>query len=54
MPAAIAREMLVQAAMNRIGDPTRANYTVANGVITHTPSGDDADLRPGGRRRRRC
>jgi isoquinoline 1-oxidoreductase beta subunit len=32
---ASAREMLVQAAMNFIGDPERANYTVANGVITH-------------------
>lgn len=37
--AAIAREMLVQAAMNRQGDSTRANYTVADGVITHGPSG---------------
>lgn len=37
--AAIAREMLVQAAMNRIGDPTRASYTVRDGVITHGPSG---------------
>jgi isoquinoline 1-oxidoreductase beta subunit len=35
---AIAREMLVQAAMNRKGDQVRANYTVVNGVITHTPS----------------
>jgi isoquinoline 1-oxidoreductase beta subunit len=35
---AIAREMLVQAAMNRKGDPNRANYTVANGVIRHVPS----------------
>jgi isoquinoline 1-oxidoreductase subunit beta len=35
---ATAREMLVQAAMNQIGDLTRANYAVANGVITHTPS----------------
>lgn len=33
---AAAREMLVQAAMNRQGDLTRANYTVTNGVITHT------------------
>ena len=37
--AATAREMLIQAAMNRIGDSTRASYTVANGVITHLPTG---------------
>jgi len=36
---AIARETLVQAAMNQIGDQTRANYAVSNGVITHTPDG---------------
>ena len=36
---AIAREMLVQAAMNRIADPSRSNYAVADGRITHTPSG---------------
>jgi isoquinoline 1-oxidoreductase beta subunit len=36
---AIARETLVQAAMNRKGDPTRSNYTVANGVIRHVPTG---------------
>jgi isoquinoline 1-oxidoreductase subunit beta len=36
---AIARETLVQAAKNQIGDQTRANYTVNNGVITHTPDG---------------
>ena len=36
---AIAREMLVAAAMARIGDAERANYTVAKGVITHVPSG---------------
>lgn len=36
---AAAREMLVQAAMNRQGDATRGNYAVTNGVITHTPSG---------------
>ena len=36
--AATAREMLVQAAMNRMGDQTRANYTVTDGVITHAPS----------------
>jgi len=35
---AAAREMLVQAAMNIIGDQTRANYTVSNGVITYTPT----------------
>ena len=34
--AAVARETLVMAAMNRLQDATRANYTVANGVITHT------------------
>jgi isoquinoline 1-oxidoreductase subunit beta len=37
--SAAAREMLVQAAMNRLADATRVNYTVADGVITHTPSG---------------
>ena len=37
--AAAAREMLVQAAMNRVGDATRGNYTVTDGVITHAPSG---------------
>jgi len=37
--SAIARETLVQAAMNRHGDATRANYTVSNGVIRHVPSG---------------
>jgi isoquinoline 1-oxidoreductase beta subunit len=36
---AAAREMLVSAAMNIIGDQTRANYTVSNGVITYTPNG---------------
>ena len=35
---AAAREMLVSAAMNIIGDQTRANYTVSNGVITYTPN----------------
>jgi isoquinoline 1-oxidoreductase beta subunit len=35
---AAAREMLVSAAMNIIGDQTRANYTVSNGVITYTPT----------------
>ena len=35
---AIAREMLVQAAMNAQGDQQRSNYTLANGVITHTSS----------------
>ncbi|MEY4372924.1 MAG: hypothetical protein RL219_1693 [Actinomycetota bacterium] len=34
--AAIAREMLVSAAMTRHGDTVRANYTVSNGVIRHT------------------
>jgi isoquinoline 1-oxidoreductase beta subunit len=37
--AATAREMLVKAAMNRQADSTRGNFTVANGIITHTPSG---------------
>jgi isoquinoline 1-oxidoreductase beta subunit len=37
--AASAREMLIQAAMNALGDPSRANYAVANGVITHLPTG---------------
>ena len=37
--AAIARETLVQAAMNRTGDAARANYIVTNGVIRHVPSG---------------
>ena len=36
---ATAREMLVSAAMNIIGDQNRGNYTVANGVITYTPNG---------------
>ncbi len=36
---AIAREMLVSAAMAAQGDAARSNYTVSNGVITHTPSG---------------
>jgi isoquinoline 1-oxidoreductase beta subunit len=36
---AIAREMLVQAAINAQADQTRSHYTVANGVVTHTPSG---------------
>lgn len=33
---AIARETLVQAAMNAQGDATRANYTVTNGVVRHS------------------
>jgi isoquinoline 1-oxidoreductase beta subunit len=36
---AAAREMLVQAAMNIIGDQNSANYTVSNGIITYTPTG---------------
>ena len=36
---AIAREMLVQAAMNVNGDQTRSNYTVTDGVIKYTPNG---------------
>jgi len=37
--AAIAREMLVQAAMIRRGDADRSRYTVDDGVVTHGPSG---------------
>ena len=36
--AAAAREMLVQAAMLTLGDTTRTNYTVVDGVIRHVPS----------------
>ena len=36
---AIAREMLVKAAMNAKGDQTRTNYSVSNGVVTHLSSG---------------
>ena len=36
---ATAREMLVQAAMNRLGEPDRASYAVVGGVIVHRPSG---------------
>ena len=36
---AIAREMLVSAAMNRIGDNNRANYSVSDGVIRQISSG---------------
>lgn len=36
---AIAREMLVGAAMLRVGDPTRDNYSVSNGVVLHGPTG---------------
>ena len=36
---AIAREMLVTAAMNAVGDQTRANYGISDGVITYLPSG---------------
>lgn len=42
---AIAREMLVGAAMARLGDPARGNYSVADGLIRHAPSG--ATLRYG-------
>lgn len=38
---AAAREMLVSAAMNIIGDQNRANYTVSLGVITYTPNGTE-------------
>lgn len=37
--AASAREMLVQAAMNRNQDLNRTSYTIVNGVIKHTPTG---------------
>ncbi len=37
--AAAARELLVQAAMNQIGDQTRGSYSVVDGVISHAPSG---------------
>ena len=37
--AAIAREMLVQAAMNLSGDGNRSNFAVSNGVITQLSSG---------------
>ncbi|WP_395703527.1 molybdopterin cofactor-binding domain-containing protein [Aquabacterium sp.] len=36
---AIARELLVAAAMAQIGDGARANYSVSNGTIRHVPSG---------------
>ncbi|MFG6466499.1 xanthine dehydrogenase family protein molybdopterin-binding subunit [Roseateles sp. BYS87W] len=36
---AIAREMLVSAAMVELGDATRTNYAVANAVVTHLPTG---------------
>ena len=35
---ASAREMLVAAAMARVGDGSRANYSVVDGVITHAPT----------------
>lgn len=35
---AMARETLVKAAMNQLNDQTRANFTVSNGVVTHTPT----------------
>lgn len=37
--AAMAREMLVQAAMNATGDGNRTNFAVSNGVITQLSSG---------------
>lgn len=36
---AAAREMLVAAAMQRLGDGSRANFSVRNGVVTHAPTG---------------
>lgn len=35
---AIARELLVQAAMNQKGDPTRANFVASNATVKHVPS----------------
>jgi isoquinoline 1-oxidoreductase beta subunit len=37
--AAIAREMLITAAMNRLGDTSRSSYMVTDGVIRHASSG---------------
>lgn len=37
--AAIARETLVMAAMARIGDTARGNFSVVDGVVVHAPSG---------------
>jgi len=37
--SAIARKTLVNAAIARVGDPARGNYTVTAGVIRHKPSG---------------
>lgn len=36
---AIARETLVMAAMARVGDASRGNFQVSNGVVLHSPSG---------------
>jgi isoquinoline 1-oxidoreductase subunit beta len=36
---AIARELLVQAAMNQRADQTRANFVASNATVRHTPSG---------------
>ncbi|MEO3691003.1 xanthine dehydrogenase family protein molybdopterin-binding subunit [Roseateles paludis] len=36
---AIAREMLVSSAMAEVADSARANFSVSDGVVTHTPSG---------------
>ena len=36
---AIARELLVQAAMNKVGDQTRTNYVAGNATVTYTPGG---------------
>ncbi len=37
--AAAAREMLVSAAMARVGDASRSSYGVLDGVVVHTPTG---------------
>jgi isoquinoline 1-oxidoreductase beta subunit len=36
LAGATARETLILAAMNALGDATRANYTAANGIVTNT------------------
>jgi isoquinoline 1-oxidoreductase subunit beta len=36
---AIARELLVQAAMNKMGDQTRANFVASNATVKYTPTG---------------
>jgi isoquinoline 1-oxidoreductase beta subunit len=36
---AVARTLLLTAAMARVGDATAGNYSISNGVIRHVPSG---------------